>query len=742
MTTAPRTHQARHPLLPKLMLGLLTILGVLAICPTAHAQNALGKEAIFISIANPITTEAVARVRNRVEASRNHPARPIRTVVFDFTPAGKDAQTPDYGVCYSLASYIGQLFELDTIAYVSANLSGHSVLPALACKEIVLAKAGSLGPIVQPGEPFTDAMKAGYDEILGSARAPFQAVVWKMADPGVSLGKGKRNGIDWYLDLRQKDQFMQGGGVIPDPTPLAFAGPGTPGVFTAERALNLGLVKVTAESRQELVELYGLNPSSLRESPIDDRPSVVAKYVMRGNVDNGVKEATRRVIQDQIRQQVTLLFVQIECGEGDLTAARDIAEIFITAQQGDSAMQIVGFVPESTTPAGTLIALGCSELVMSKRSDVQDAMGVSTEAEIGDFETILNREDPAAIEFLRTNLKELLAFHGNPEVLVDGFLDRDVTILRVHAANERGRKRLMTDRELEAVKADWVSEMTIKPKGQLLKLNATRAVELGVARYATENRSIEQVYQLYGVDSARVREATPGWLDRFSTFLRLPPVTVLLVVIGFAGLVLELKVPGTTVPGITAALCFILIFWAHTGVNGNASILGGMLFLLGLVLVLIEVFVLPGFGAAGLLGILFMLGGIGIATLDKIPQTGDEWIVFGGKMGQYMLAMIGSVILAFTIARFLPNIPYANRLMLAAPPERLATEPNDELPGAAVAAALLGAVGTAATTLRPSGMAQFGDQYIDVVTEGGFIASGARIQVIEVEGTRIVVREV
>jgi membrane-bound ClpP family serine protease len=94
------------------------------------------------------------------------------------------------------------------------------------------------------------------------------------------------------------------------------------------------------------------------------------------------------------------------------------------------------------------------------------------------------------------------------------------------------------------------------------------------------------------------------------------------------------------------------------------------------------------------------------------------------------------------LARFLPQIPYANRLVLAPPAEReeLVSDSASAVPTAAVA--LLGAIGVAVTPLRPAGMARFGDDFLDVVAEGSFVAPGSRVQVIEVEGNRIVVKEV
>ena len=108
---------------------------------------------------------------------------------------------------------------------------------------------------------------------------------------------------------------------------------------------------------------------------------------------------------------------------------------------------------------------------------------------------------------------------------------------------------------------------------------------------------------------------------------------------------------------------------------------------------------------------------------------------------RYGLTMAGAVVLAFILSRFLPKIPYANRLMLV-PPEDKPEDESSPLPGVDSAVALLGQVGTATSMLRPAGMAKFGDRYVDVVTEGDFIPPGTPIQVVEVEGTRIVVKRV
>ncbi len=718
------------------LLGVVTPFGI-STTMTA-ADNSLGDEAAFVNISNPITSEVVTRVKNRIEAARSNPARPLKKVVFVFNPEDKEAMTTDYGACYELADYISKLHDLGTIAFVTNATSGHTVLPILACKELAMSSKGSLGDILPADTSIKESVATAYRETLGRSKESFSAVVKKMYDRDVSLGRGEKNGVPYYVDLRNSAELKKQGIKIPDPTPLPFAGPGAEGTFSADRLKSLGLVSTTAETKRDIVELYSLSPSSLRDDPLSGQTPRAFHLVLQGSINGGVRESIKRTVDDVVNRKGNVLFLELRCSGGDVPAARDIADYLIITQK-EKEILIVAYIPVSAPDTAAIIALGCGEIVMSKRKDQKG--DDAREAIFGDFESVTG-SDAARRELLVKSLSELAEIQGYPVLLIRGMIDPDLTIVSVRNKVDRDRRKLMTEDEFQQNKAEWeLAGGTIKSKGQYLTLTATKAVELGIARFTVDNSELSEVYSIYGVEASKVREATPGWLDRFATYLRLPAVTVLLVVIGFAGLILEIKVPGVTVPGIIGALCFILVFWSHSQFSGQTAILGGMIFLLGLVLLLVEVFVIPGFGVTGLLGILFLLGGVGLATFDRIPDTLEDWTQFGGRITIYVGAMAVGMAMAFIIARFLPQIPYANRMVLVPPSEDPNANPAADLPGAAAAAALLGAIGTTATTLRPAGMAQFGDQYVDVITEGGFINSGVRVQVVEVEGTRIVVKE-
>lgn len=720
------------------LVHLAVFVAVLGTAPPAEAQAAA--DGMFVTVPNPVTSEAVNRIKSQVNPRRNSETRPVRTVIFDFNPDGKDAATTDFGPCLDLAKYIRELTEVNTVAFVHATVSGHTVLPALTCKELVMSREAKIGEVVSDrGPALNEPDKAAYKFYFN--REPRYALVRKMFDPDVELMKGRlKQGGDWYyIDGRNKAERES----VAQPEAIPFAPAGRVALYKADEAKILGLAWATAETRPEVGELYNLPPSAVRDDVLQGRSPDAYRYTLKGDVDGAMREAVNRIVRDIKRKKGNILILTLECGGNDLDAARSLADDLRKAATGDDAVLTVAYIPERAAAAAVFLAFGCSDIVMSKRKDTADAARPddTKEAELGDFEPLIKSARSGLTDAHQASLKELVREQGYPDILVDGMFKKDLVIVQARRATDATQKRLMTEADVENSNGEWVTERVIKPKGQYLKLTATRAGELGIARYVVDTTDPKEVFAVYGLETGKVKEATPGWLDRFAEFLRMPVVTVLLVVIGFTGLILELKVPGLTVPGIIAALCFILVFWAQSRFSGETFVLALLLFILGLVLVGLEIFVLPGFGAPGIFGVLCMLAGLGLVTFDRIPQTGEEWGGLGMKVSQYLIGMIGSFVLAFLIARFLPKVPYANRLMLGAPADRPdAAEPV--LPGAGEAASLHGAVGTTNTPLRPAGVVRFDDKFVDVVSDGGFIPAGTRVQVIAVEGTRIVVKEV
>jgi membrane-bound serine protease (ClpP class) len=236
------------------------------------------------------------------------------------------------------------------------------------------------------------------------------------------------------------------------------------------------------------------------------------------------------------------------------------------------------------------------------------------------------------------------------------------------------------------------------------------------------------------------RPAQTQWLDRVAEFFRKPIVNVALIALGIIGLIFEFKLPGTTFPGSVAAICFVLFFWAYSFV-GEFTLLAIMLFLLGLVFLGIEVFIVPGLAFSGVAGVVLMFLGMLLVTLDHWPNDQEDWINLGSTFSTHVIGITLAVVGAIALTWSLPSIPFLNKMVLKPPGEEREHGAPMSLSNSGQVE-LLGAIGVAVTPLRPAGKAQFGGQFLDVMAEGDYVAPGGRVQVVELEGMRIVVKEV
>lgn len=709
----------------------------------AQAPEAPADDGVFITVSNPITSEVYNRVRNLAEEARGAKAgRVISRIIFDFNPNGRESSSPDFGPAYDLAKYIKNLHNLTTVAYVHQKATRHTVLPILACKELVMGgpETAWIGRIVDdPKKPLEPQEARAYEQFAGEAR---WAVVQKMFDPNVELMKGRRNNAEFYFDKRRQADAVAvgvvGGELVMPAGDLAF--------LNSDEAVRYGLCKLNNKpQRRQVAEAYGMSPASLRLDPLRGKSPVARALSFKGEINTSFVESMTRRINRAREDGANTFFIRFsdDFGGGNIETARALADK-LRAMTNDEArpVQLVAFVPFRGPDSAIFVALGCSDIVMSE------------DATLGDFSDRMGLgQDPRRranadrnLNAIKLNLRELLESTDRDPVLAEGLLDPDAELYRVRTKKGPFERRLIAGDELakdqQIADPHWQVEQQLKHKGKAWVLDGKLAKELGVARHVVKGRELPDVYAEYGIEAQSVRELSPDWLDQISSFLRHPAVRFFLVVLGVTCLILEVKIPGATAPGVIAAVCFVLFFWAHFMAGGPIIILAALLFVLGLVLIGIEVFVLPGFGFVGVSGILLMIVGLGLATVERMPQSQSDWLNLGAQFTQFGLGMLVALFGALILARYLPNIPVANRMVLPPPSEKVDGTEDPSLPGVEQAVALLGAFGSAATDLRPAGMARFAEQYVDVVTDGSFIPAGARIQVIEVEGTRIVVKEV
>jgi membrane-bound serine protease (ClpP class) len=201
--------------------------------------------------------------------------------------------------------------------------------------------------------------------------------------------------------------------------------------------------------------------------------------------------------------------------------------------------------------------------------------------------------------------------------------------------------------------------------------------------------------------------------------------------VGLLGIIIELRTPGFGVPGALGITSLALFFWGHWLVNlaGWEELL---LVSLGLLLLMLEIFVIPGFGIAGILGIVALLGGLTLSVIGA-GATGELMVWAAGRVALSVLVAIGG---SLVLLPFLHRLPYGRSLVLQTGLDSLAgyaSAPEAD-------AKWVGTRGTSASPLRPAGIADLEGERVDVVSQGEFIEAGAPILVVRVDGNRIVVR--
>jgi membrane-bound serine protease (ClpP class) len=204
--------------------------------------------------------------------------------------------------------------------------------------------------------------------------------------------------------------------------------------------------------------------------------------------------------------------------------------------------------------------------------------------------------------------------------------------------------------------------------------------------------------------------------------------------IGLIGIYTEIKTPGWGLPG-TVALISLALFFGSSYILQLASIMEILLFVAGVILLALEIFVIPGFGITGILGIIFIVASLFLSLMGSQPFV--DWSQVSIAIFQLAGALVLSLLIFMVLIKYLPKSSAFSKLVLAeaeSADKGFVSYPSDK--------ALIGKEGIALTDLRPAGLAEFNGERIDVVADWDYIVKGKKIKVIRVEGIKVVVKEV
>lgn len=365
---------------------------------------------------------------------------------------------------------------------------------------------------------------------------------------------------------------------------------------------------------------------------------------------------------------------------------------------------------------------------------IVDTLGGRVDSAIEMSKTISSMDTIVLVDGSAISAGALLAFSGSEMYMVGGATiggaepqvggeradEKTVSVWSAELAaqaQKNGRDPLIA----RAMADDSIAIEGLVESGKLLTLTAEEALKYGMTDGVYKSEQEFRTEKNLNVIGSTGKTT----LNYVTDFLTSAAVSTLLLTIGIAGLLIEFFTPGFGIPGAVGLGALALYFGGGilAGVSGWEAVL---LFIVGLVLLILEVFVIPGFGITGILGLLAMFGSIFLSTPD--PATAVQSLV---------IALVGSVVLVVVVLRFTPGRRVFKRLVL----EHAETKSEGYVAAKPGLQNLIGATGVAKTVLRPSGTAEIDHQFIDVVTSGEYITEGTSIKVVDVEGMRVIVRE-
>ena len=485
--------------------------------------------------------------------------------------------------------------------------------------------------------------------------------------------------------------------------------------LTGRRGRELGFVARLGDTPAELARGLGIEEAALQIDPAAAggwRPAVV---VMSGPITADTATRTKARLATALAEGATLLCLRIDSPGGSpeqsLTLASWLADL------DPAAVHTVAYVPREARADAALVALACDELVMHPDA----VLGGEGAAVLSD------RQAEAVAVAWREGVARR---RGRPWSLPVALAVPGISVERA-TQPATGRVEYFSSEELAARDDRETWQVGGRVGVGPIRLTGQAAEPLGLVTHLVDSfGGLMDVYALSG----DIPFAEPRWSDTLLDALASPSLAWLLLLIGGAGLYIELHTPGLGFGGFVAMVAFIIYFWSQY-LHGTAGLLEVMLFAAGVFCIAAEIFVLPGFGVLGLGGGLLVISSLVLASQTFIVPANDyqihqlQWSLLG-----VLGAAIGVGIVAAVARRWLPATPVLRHVLLPPPnatDEAAESEHLDEL---------LGVEGVTTSRLAPAGKARLAGMVRDVTADGGLIEPGTPVRVVDVRGRRVLVR--
>ena len=427
---------------------------------------------------------------------------------------------------------------------------------------------------------------------------------------------------------------------------------------------------------------------------------VVYKVPIHDTIDLGLPPFIERSIEMAENDKADVIIFDIDTFGGRLDAATQIKDAILSTK-----IPTIAFINRRAISAGALISLSCEKIVMTSGGTIGAATAVDMSGKKGSEKVIsyMREEMAATAESRNRNIE-----------IAKGMVDEDLSFTHLMINGD-------------SVK---VLDLEGRKEGKLITLTTELAIKYNIAD--DEQETFEKLLSSLEFENADIITTSENWSELFVRFLTNPVVASLLTTFGFLGILFELQSPGWGIPGIVGLVCLFLSLSASF-IARLATMNDILIILAGVALLIIEIIIIPGFGFAGIGGILLILWGLYELLLPDTPIGPDIEIM---AMWGFFIGIVGSIFGLFLLFKLMIKTSFWQKL----------TSPGVGGVEAEYSTSvgwknLVGQEGTAQSDLRPSGWITVNDERLFVVTEGDFIEKECKVKIHSVDGNRVVVRK-
>ncbi|MEO9851156.1 MAG: NfeD family protein [Reichenbachiella sp.] len=410
------------------------------------------------------------------------------------------------------------------------------------------------------------------------------------------------------------------------------------------------------------------------------------------DIDPRTNRYTELALEDAVERNADYVVIEMDTYGGALNDADDIRTRVLEFEK-----PIYVFINKDAASAGALISIACDSIYMAKGASIGAA-------------TVVTQDGAAAPDkyqsYMRSIMRSTAEANGRDPKIAEAMVDQDVEV------------------------------DSISTEGKVITFSTSEAIKHGFCE--AEVKGLDEIMDRSGVAEYDLFEYELTASDKIIDIFINPFVSGILILVILGGIYFELQTPGVGFP-ILAALIALVLYFTPYYLNGLAENWEIIIFFLGVVLLAVEIFVIPGFGVAGISGITLMMASLILVMLN------NDWFDFSfvpeGELTTAMLVAFLAVAGAFVVM-FIGGVKLTESRAF----KRIALETTlDKADGYTSnfkKESFIGKNGIAYTILRPSGKVEIDNEIYDAYTRGGYIEQGTDIVVIAEEGTSLKVKAV